>query len=98
MEKNSDTQRIRTDTEWNPFERMFDKSKSYIDDWFASINVKSTQSLDKFTSPDSEAKVFKRETEAANLKYKSNPKQLLFNACIINNSNLFSAISDLLYI
>ena len=76
MEENSDT----------PFERMCDKFKSYIDVRLAAINVESTQSLDKSTSPDSEAKVFKRETEAAKLKYKSNQKQFLFNACIEDHS------------
>ena len=61
---------------------MFDKFKSYIYDRIASINVESTQSLDKFTSPDSEAKLFKRKTESAKLKYKRNQKQFLFNNCI----------------
>ena len=48
MEENSDTQRIPTDTESNPCERMFDKFKSYIDVRLAAINVEGKQSLDLF--------------------------------------------------
>ena len=59
MKENLDTQCTPPDAVPNTLERMFDKFKSYINDRFASINMENTQSLDKFTSPDSKAKGFK---------------------------------------